>query len=307
MNRISQFGVLVSICIAIMTGCGRTETSTRTPPVPEKATDIDSEGTIPTISTKTPTLVPPTSTPSEVFAALVNGEGILLADYESELTRFRAVSGTGLATYGEERVLDDMIDQVLLAQAAAEQGFIVDDTTLEERIQNLGISAEDLEDWKTSYSYSEDSFDRALSLAIASAWMRDKIISEAPNTAEQVHARQILLYNSTDAEEILTQLDSGTDFVTIAEEVDPLTKGDLGWFPRGYLNITELDETLFTLEPGEYSDIIKTPLGYHIVQVIDRELDHPLTENTRRVIQLNTLAEWLETQRELSEIVILIP
>ena len=251
--------------------------------------------------------IPITETPIDIFAAIVNGEGILLSDYESELIRFHETSGTGLATYGEERVLDEMIDQVLLAQAAQEDGFIVDEALIQERIQKLGLSTQALEEWKTYNGYTDESFHRAMTLAIASAWMRDTIIAGVPNEAEQVHARQILLYNSREAEAVLAQLEAGIDFGVLAEEYDPLTKGDLGWFPRGYLTVTELDDQLFLLEPGAISGIIKSPLGYHIVQVTEYNPIHPLTANTHRVVKLQAITEWLEDQRNLGEIVILVP
>ena len=106
---------------------------------------------------------------------------------------------------------------------------------------------------------------------------------------------------------IHAQLESGDDFGAVATEVDPITKGDLGWFPRGYLIVPELDDILFTLEIGTYSPVIETALGYHIVQVLDRSLDRPLTAEARRVLQTQALAQWLENERNKSEIIILLP
>ncbi|MBU1662598.1 MAG: hypothetical protein KKD28_14130, partial [Chloroflexi bacterium] len=59
------------------------------------------------ILTATPPPLLPSTTPVEL-AAQVNGEGISLAEYETELALFRAAAGTSLATYGEEKVLEDM-------------------------------------------------------------------------------------------------------------------------------------------------------------------------------------------------------
>jgi hypothetical protein len=59
----------------------------------------------------------------------VNGEAITLAEFEAELARFRAapgIAGTEMAQGGEQRVLEDLIAQVLLAQAALEAGFTLD-------------------------------------------------------------------------------------------------------------------------------------------------------------------------------------
>jgi len=306
MSNFIKFSLTI-ICVSLsLAACSDVNASNPTNTITAPITATSIEKTKKPTPSKTAVTIPVTETLIDKFAAVVNGEGILLSDYESELIRFRETSGTGLATYGEERVLDDMIDQVLLAQAAYEDGFIVDEALIQERIQKLGLSTQALSEWKTDHGYTDESFHRAMTLAIASAWMRDTIIAGVPNEAEQVHARQILLYNSSEAEAVLAQLEAGIDFGVLADEYDPVTKGDLGWFPRGYLTVTELDDNLFSLEPGAFSGIIQSPLGYHIVQVIEHDPIHPLTANTHRVVKLQAIAEWLENQRNLGEIVILV-
>jgi len=304
-----KLSTFLSLLLIILSSAACSNGDTHLSPEPEIAAETNTTGETGTQPMLTPSETPlvPTATPSEPLAALINGEGILLEDYNSELARFQTTVGTGLATYGEEVVLDELIDQVLLAQAAADSGFIVDEAMLQEHILALGLNDQTLSAWKTDNGYSEESFQRAMTWAIASAWMRDQIISNVPNTAEQVHARQILLYNSSEAENVLSQLEVGTDFGTLAEKYDTLTKGDLGWFPRGYLLVTELDDVFFSLEPGEYSEVIQTPLGYHIVQVLERDTNYPLTVNTRRVVQIQALKDWLATRRNQIEIVILLP
>lgn len=268
----------------------------------------------PTIS-RTPLalVLPPTSTPFSpsatpvALAAQVNGEGIPLLDYQAELSRFQASSGTGLVTYDTEKVLEDMIDQVLLAQGANQAGFNVTEDILQDHIHQFNISEQDLQDWIVQYGYTEESFRRSLSWSIAASWMRDQIVMAVPTTAEQVHARQILLYNSTEAEQVFDQLKTGTDFETLAAKYEPVTSGDLGWFPRGYLTVPELDEVVFSLEPGQYSPIIQTSLGYHIVQVIERQIDVPLSPGAYRVLQTQAIQKWLDDSHSQSEIIIFLP
>jgi len=61
------------------------------------------------------------------LAATVNGEEITLAEYQDELKRYQAEVGTELATEAEQRVLNELIDQLLLAQGAAEAGYLADE------------------------------------------------------------------------------------------------------------------------------------------------------------------------------------
>jgi peptidyl-prolyl cis-trans isomerase C len=298
------FSTFLMILIAAACSGGEVPASvvpTGTNPVktPEATFQENQTSLTPTALTITETTAP--------LAATVNGEAILLEDYEVELVLAQDIVGTGLATIEAGVVLEDMIDQVLLAQAAESAGFSVDDDIVQKRIQELGLSDQALRDWMMTYGYSEDGFRRVLERSIAAAWMRDQVISEVPETVEQVHARQILLYNLAEAETVFAQLESGTEFGTLSAEYEPLTKGELGWFPRGYLTVPELDEVLFSLEPGSYSPIIQTSLGFHIVQVLERDSNHPLTADARRVVQLQILDQWLEARRNESDIILFVP
>ena len=259
----------------------------------------------PPASTTTPTSFQPSATPAPLVAK-VNGDGITRPDYEAELARYQASVGTDLAPDDKQLVLNDMIDELLLAQGAAEAGFTPDDSVVQDHISRLG-SEQDLNQWIASHGYTQESFRRDLAQSIAAAWMRDQIIAKVPETADQVHARQILLNNSDQATAALNQLRSGADFADLAAQYDPVTKGDLGWFPRGYLLEPELEQAAFNLQPDETSDVIKTDTGYHILQVIERDPQHPLTPDARRVLQSKALQNWLEQRRNQSEIQVLLP
>jgi peptidyl-prolyl cis-trans isomerase C len=76
------------------------------------------------------------------------------------------------------------------------------------------------------------------------------------------------------AEEVLKRARAGEDFTALAKEfsTDPGSKdtgGDLGYFGRGRM-VKEFEETAFSLKPGEISDIVETPFGFHIIKVEDR-------------------------------------
>jgi len=46
--------------------------------------------------------------------------------------------------------------------------------------------------------------------------------------------------------------------------------GDLGYFQKGQM-VPAFDKVVFTLAPGQISDIVKTDFGYHIIKVTDRK------------------------------------
>ena len=61
------------------------------------------------------------------------------------------------------------------------------------------------------------------------------------------------------------------------------------------------------MQPLEYSGIVETRLGFHILQLIEREPDRMLDPDARLVLQNNAVRKWLEDQRNQSEIVFLLP
>ena len=116
-----------------------------------------------------------------------------------------------------------------------------------------------------------------------------------------------MLYNSDQANQVYSLLESGNDFAALAADYDPQTLGDLGWFPRGYLTQPALEEAAFSLPPGSYSPVIETELGFHILQVIEVDPQHKLTPDARLALQLLALQNWLQASREQSTIEVLLP
>src|ERR1700752_849900 len=80
---------------------------------------------------------PPTATPVPM-ALTVNGEGIPIVDFDAEVQRYvssqEALGKTVPSAEATSVVIEDLIAQLLLAQAARNNGFTLDDTALQSRI-----------------------------------------------------------------------------------------------------------------------------------------------------------------------------
>jgi peptidyl-prolyl cis-trans isomerase C len=263
--------------------------------------------------TPTPTVAVPTPT-MEPMAAIVNGEGITIVEYQAELDRYvAAVNETGAsAPTGVEPktlILDELINTRLLSQAAVQSGFQISEVDLENRLSQLaeqigGVEA--LQNWQNRYAYSDASLRQSLRYSLAAAWMRDKIISGVPLQTEQVHARQILLADEQTALAVKAQLDAAVDFTELAYQYDSVTGGDLGWFPRGYLNIPEVETIAFSMAVGEYSAPVRSDIGWHIIQLVEKDPAHGLSPDALLSMQHQALNEWLLQRRAESTIDILI-
>jgi peptidyl-prolyl cis-trans isomerase SurA len=69
------------------------------------------------------------------------------------------------------------------------------------------------------------------------------------------------------------RLEHNADFAELArlhsEDASASKGGDLGWLLPGD-TVPEFERTLDRLKPGEVSDPVKTPFGFHLIQVLER-------------------------------------
>lgn len=106
---------------------------------------------------------------------------------------------------------------------------------------------------------------------------------EQYSTPEQVRASHILLKTEgkddaavkAKAEDVLKQAKGGADFADLAkkyseDEQSAKNGGDLDYFGKGRM-VPEFDQAVFTMEPGQISDLVKTQYGYHVIKVVDKK------------------------------------
>ncbi len=293
---------LLIICLVLVLFMGCSQKSGETP---NESQDL---------STLTPEIAPTETEKPLPLALRVNGEAVLLSDYEKELDLLKkALTETETvwtADQQKEAVLNEIISTVLLAQEAAEKGHMITEDDVQARLDQVTMEAGGsaaLSDWMNAFGYDETYLKYSLQRSMLAAWARDEIISHIGETAEQVHVRQIRTTDQNKANSYLAQLQSGIEFATLAEAVDPLTGGDLGWFPQGYLLQPELNEAAFDIKPGEYSGVIQTKIGFHILEVLEKDPARPLTSETRSFLQHKLIEDWLQKKIEQAAIEVLVP
>lgn len=282
--------------------------------LPPQAVPATATATVPITPSDTP---PPTPTPTETVAyyASVNGFGIRQSSFDASLAQFQAALQTHpeLLPDGktaEAVVLEALVQRALLALAAREAGFSTDQDMVETRLVELVNQAggeEAFRSWLSTNGYTVETFLHELPLEIEAAWQRDQIAAAVPTSMEQIRARQIFFVDGFQATRAFNQLEAGIAFETIAQNNSPNDPGYIDWFPRGYLIYPELEETIFSLQPGQYSPVLETPAGYHIVYVLDRDPNHPLSPEVRLFLQQQVVEQWLAEQQAQSQVEIYAP
>lgn len=105
------------------------------------------------------------------------------------------------------------------------------------------------------------------------------------NPVQQTHARHILIKTSevvseTEAKrrlvELKERLDNGADFAELARahsnDLSAGKGGDLGWVSPGD-TVPDFERVMNALKPGEISEPIRSPFGWHLIQVMERRMD----------------------------------
>lgn len=77
------------------------------------------------------------------------------------------------------------------------------------------------------------------------------------------------------ATDVLKQVKGGQDFAALAKQhsQDPgsaTNGGDLGYFQQGQM-VGAFERAAFGMKPGEVSDLVETPFGFHVIKVADKQ------------------------------------
>jgi len=246
--------------------------------------------------------------PTEALAAMVNGQAITVAAFQSELRREQArLADAGVIPADpsafEASVLTGMMDQLLIEQAAIVQGLEV---TAEEVDAEIALNIElaggepNWREWLAQNLITPEEYRVSIYSALLTGKIRDLVIAGVPDAVEQVHARHILVSTEAEARQIHQQLLAGTDFAELAflHSRDVSTRelgGDLGWFAREQLTEQVVADTAFALADGQISEPIASRLGYHIIQTLACVPDRPLDEAARAALFEMTFERWRQS------------
>jgi len=104
----------------------------------------------------------------------------------------------------------------------------------------------------------------------------------APLIVSQTHARHILIKTSELVSEseakdravkLKERLDNNASFAELArlqsEDSSAARGGDLGWLSPGD-TVPEFEKAMGALKPGQISEVVRSPFGWHLIQVLER-------------------------------------
>ena len=213
---------------------------------------------------------------SLAYLAKVNNEVIEVEDFKKALSSahmyapLRKDKAGNLSKKIIKETLDNMIEHYLLAQEA--QRLNLDKEP--DYLKNLDYYKKDL---ATRAFWQEEFKKIKISDEELKSYYQEK------NT--KWHFSQIFTKNKKRAQEALKRLKAGEPFSKVAKELSesPYASrgGNLGFIRKGQM-VKEWEKVAFSLEPGEFSNIIKTSQGFHIVKLEEIKLPDMKTFEQRK-------------------------
>ena len=208
----------------------------------------------------------------------------------------------------ERQVLERMITEMLLAQFAKESGLRIDDAQLDKTILRIAqqnkfatvaaFRAKLEQDGTDFNEFREEIRNEIISVRLREREVDSKLViseNDVDNylsnqerqegkgdelllahilvvVPEQASADKIQNYRNR-AEQALAQLRGGASFAQVAagysDAQDALKGGEIGWRPADRLPPMFAD-ALAKMKPGDVSDVLRSPSGFHIIKLLDR-------------------------------------
>ena len=200
-------------------------------------------------------------------------------------------------------VLNRMVDAILVKQEAKRLNIVVKDSDvtnmINEMLKSRKMTMEQFKEMLTKDGLSLESYmgeakDHLVRGRLANREIRSKIMvteqeigeyykqhREEYEGREQVKLRQIVILCPTTApvekkrearaeiESIMARLKAGEKFEVLAARYSPQLGGEMGFVEKGAM-LQPVEDAAFKLKAGEVSDIVESPAGFHIIQLLDR-------------------------------------
>lgn len=242
--------------------------------------------------------------------ARVNGEAVTKADFDRLVRNIEAGAGPIPAERRDEilrAALEQLITYNVMKQEATTRKFSVAEADVNAQVQQMQQQFPNAAEFKKALSARNTSIEQIKADARIDMLIDRLVEAEVATTAnateadarefydknpdqfeqgEAVRASHILVMANEQADEatkkrarakvdgLLKRVRAGEDFAALAREhSDDGSKaqgGDLGFFERGRM-VPSFDQAAFALEPGQISDVVTTPFGYHIIKVVEKK------------------------------------
>lgn len=173
------------------------------------------------------------------------------------------------------QILDDILSDAMIMQEASRLGVRINQKDVDQRFD---IVIQEIGNEERAVEYVESYY--GMTLGQLKRQAVPKIVTEEIKQREfiGVKAKHILIKDDGKAAEVLQKVKDGGNFDELAKEFseDTTTRDNGGliadgeYFYRGSGLTAEVENALFGLNKGQYSELVKSELGNHIFYIEDK-------------------------------------
>ena len=234
----------------------------------------------------------------EGVVATVNGQQITQEELDMNYGFYIKMN----PTVTKEEMLDKLIMDILMVEAAKKGGITVTEQQVDDEMQNfksLNNSEEDyqkfLKDNGLTEEFLRSEIEKEYYINHYLTTEMDKFsnpsdeelkkIFDEYKMQEEVRASHILVNTEEEAKAALDRINKGDKFEDVAKDVSidgsAATGGDLDYFSRIRM-VKPFSDAAFSLEVGDVSEPVQSEFGYHIIKLTDKRTDESKTVETER-------------------------
>ncbi len=201
----------------------------------------------------------------------------------------------------EKYLLNKLIENKIMALLAKEKNLEVTPQMIREEIEKVKLQSqfsetdEGLEKLSQLYGWTLKDLEEKI--------IQPQILGKKLEEASRQEETQFLVPRNK-IEKAQQELNQGLSFEEVANEYSEgessKNEGELGWFPADQM-IPEIALTCFSLEKGDISQIIESPLGFHLIKLEDKKIEEGVEKyKIKQVfVRTPTFAQWfLEKQKD---------
>jgi peptidyl-prolyl cis-trans isomerase C len=243
--------------------------------------------------------------------ARVNGQPVTKDDFERMIKTIEGRAGQAIPPDRRDEILRGALDQLviytLLSQESKTRGVKIDEKEIDGKVQQIRSQFPTQEAFDKAVKDRGWTLDRlrhdaTVDLSVTKLMEIEVSTVPGPSDAEtkefyeknpnqfkqdeQLRASHILIRVDEKADAakkakakaeidtVLKQARAGADFAKLAQQhsqdASAAQGGDLGFFSRGQ-GAPAFDKAAFELKPGQISDVVTTPFGYHVIKAGERK------------------------------------
>lgn len=206
----------------------------------------------------------------------------------------------------EKGILNKLIENRIIESLAKKRAISISDATVDQEVDSninqFGNRQNLMSELARLYGWTLNDFkQKVVKPELYAKKLMESFSSEADTSVQEAKIKS--LYDRVTAKK--------EDFAKVAKESSEgqsaKNGGDLGWSNKDQL-VTEMADKAFLMKQGDISEVISSPLGFHIIKLEEKKSDNgqDLVHLRQIFVKTPTFADWLKDQMKKYSVMVFL-